>query len=110
MSKKLGAFSAGGERPNVFLGEELSKRRDHSEHTAQTIDSEIMATLSEAYSRARSTLEERRDRLDALADALLDKEQLSAEEVGEILNGHKEDKDEGSGKKSTSEKDKQSSG
>lgn len=85
MSRKLGAFSANGDQRNVFLGEQLSKRKDHSEHTARQIDEEIMETLSNAYSRAKQTLEERREALEALARTLIDEEEVSAETVQEIL-------------------------
>ncbi|MFW5683808.1 MAG: ATP-dependent zinc metalloprotease FtsH [Spirochaetota bacterium] len=95
MSKRLGAFSAAGERKNVFLGEELSQRRDYSEETAREIDTEIMQTLEEAYDRARKTLEEHRDELDRLAERLLEDEEVSAEEVGTIL-GINEEKQEAS--------------
>jgi cell division protease FtsH len=87
MSKKLGAFSAAGERQNVFLGEELSQRKDYSEQTAREIDSEIMNTLENAYSRAKETLEEHRDQLDKLAERLVEEEEVAAEEVRRILNG-----------------------
>ena len=90
MSKKLGAFSAAGERQNVFLGEELSQRRDYSEETAREIDSAVMETLQEAYDRARETLTEHREQLDELAHRLMDVEEVSAEEVGRILGLNEE--------------------
>ncbi len=85
MSKTLGPFSAAGERQNVFLGEELSQQKNYSEETAREIDKEIIENLEDAYKRAKDTLEEHRDELNALAERLLDKEEVSAEEVGEIL-------------------------
>ena len=85
MSKRLGAFSANGERQNVFLGEELSQRRDYSEETAREIDSEIMSTLQDAYERALETLQEHRDDLNRLADALLEDEEISGDRVQEIV-------------------------
>ena len=85
MSRKLGAFAAGGDQRNVFLGEQLSSQKDYSESTAREIDEEIMSTLAEAYQRARESLEERREALDSLAQQLLEEEELSAERVHEIL-------------------------
>jgi cell division protease FtsH len=85
MSRKLGAFSVAGERQNVFLGEELSQRKDYSEQTAREVDSEIMDTLETAYDRAKKTLEEHRDQLDQLAERLLDEEEVPAEMVQQIL-------------------------
>ncbi|MFW5743412.1 MAG: cell division protein FtsH, partial [Spirochaetota bacterium] len=85
MSRRLGAFSIAGERQNVFLGEELSRRQDYSEQTAREVDSEIMDTLQRAYDRAKKTLEEHRDQLDRLAERLLDEEEVASEVVQEIL-------------------------
>lgn len=90
MSRKLGAFYSGGDGQNVFLGEELSRRRDHAEETARRIDAEVMSTLDEAYTRTTETLTEHRDGLDRLAERLIDEEELSAEEVRTAI-GVKED-------------------
>jgi cell division protease FtsH len=91
MSKRLGAFSAGGDRQDVFLGEEISKRRDYSDETARDIDIEIKETLRTAYDRAKDLLEERRKELDDLAAKLIEEEELSAEDVGAILNLDREE-------------------
>ncbi len=85
MSEKLGPLASAGEQRNVFLGEELSRGREFSEHTAEIIDSEIQRILNEAYDRAKSTLEENREGLEKLAAALQEREQLSGEEVLDLL-------------------------
>ena len=85
MSDKLGPLASAGEQRNVFLGEELSRGREFSEHTAQTIDDEIQRFLNDAYNRARSTLDTNREGLEKLASTLMEKEQLNAAEVLEIL-------------------------
>jgi cell division protease FtsH len=85
MSEKLGTLASAGEQRNVFLGEELSRGREFSEHTAQTIDAEIQRFLNDAYDRAKSTLNTNREGLEKLAQTLQEREQLSAEEVLEIL-------------------------
>jgi cell division protease FtsH len=85
MSKKLGAFSANGDQRNVFLGEQLSKQKDHSENTARDIDQEIMEILGQAHQRAKQSLEEHREELDTLAHKLLDEEEVDADAVLEIL-------------------------
>ncbi len=87
MSKKLGAFAAGGAQRNVFLGEQLSQQKDYSEQTAREIDEEVMRTLQEAYETACSILEERKEGLEALANKLLEEEEVSAEVVEEAING-----------------------
>ena len=91
MSRKIGAFYSGGEQKNVFLGEELSRGRDHSETTAREIDAEVMETLRTAYERAKETLEEHRDGLQRLADELLEEEELTAEEVRALIRGKESD-------------------
>jgi cell division protease FtsH len=85
MSEKLGPLASAGEQRNVFLGEELSRGREFSEHTAQIIDDEIQRFLNEAYERAKSTLDKNRDGLEKLANTLIEREQLAADEVLEIL-------------------------
>ena len=86
MSKRIGpaAFKVSEEHP--FLGKEISAgSRDFSEHTAQIIDEEVLLILREADSRAEETLMEHRNKLDALAEALLLKEELSEAEIEAIL-------------------------
>ncbi|MFO7782187.1 MAG: cell division protein FtsH, partial [Spirochaetia bacterium] len=85
MSDKLGPLASAGEQRNVFLGEELSRGREFSEHTAQVIDHEIQHFLNDAYDRAKSTLETNREGLEKLANKLIESEQLNAEEVLELL-------------------------
>ena len=86
MSKRIGpaAFKVSEEHP--FLGKEISAgSRDFSEHTAQIIDEEVLLILREADSRAEETLMEHRNKLDALAEALLLKEELTESEIEAIL-------------------------
>ena len=87
MSERLGTFSSGGQRKNVFLGEEMSHAREYSEGTAHEIDGEIKALLAASYQRAKELLTTHRDKLEALTEALLEKEQLDAAEIGVIMNG-----------------------
>jgi cell division protease FtsH len=98
---KLGPLASSGEQRNVFLGEELSRGREFSEHTAQEIDAEIKRILNEAYDRAVKTLKDHRTELDRLATRLLEKEDLEADEVMELLglspNGQKGSNQKGSG-------------
>lgn len=85
MCPRLGQMSLGNGEDNVFLGESLARGRDYSEETAREIDEEIRKLLDEAYDRAQTTLEERREALDRLTEELLEHEELSGEEVGKIL-------------------------
>lgn len=85
MSERLGHIALGGAKEQVFLGEELTQRREYSESTASEVDEEITTILDEAYNRARSTLQKNREGLDHLADELIDKEEIPGERVMEIL-------------------------
>ena len=69
----------------VFLGREISEQRDYSESIAEQIDQEVRSLVQEAHERARQILSEYRDRLDAVAERLLEAETVSREEFEEIF-------------------------
>jgi len=98
MSKNLGPVSF-RQHEAVFLGRDLVQQREHSEETSREIDREIREILEEAEKMAKEIIMKNRDKLDLLANALLEKETLTSEEIDEILkikkgeeNGHKEDR------------------
>ena len=90
MSEKIGpvAFRRGEE--HIFLGREMTQQRDFSENTAQIIDDEICSLLKGVEREVADLLQKNRDRLEALAQTLLQKETLEAGEIQSILNQHKE--------------------
>ncbi|MCG6957979.1 MAG: ATP-dependent zinc metalloprotease FtsH [Gemmatimonadetes bacterium] len=81
MSPALGPFAASGRPAQVFLGEEIARRPEHSEATAQKVDQEIRRILDEASDMAVRTLESHRGALDAVARLLLEKEEITGAEV-----------------------------
>jgi cell division protease FtsH len=85
MSDRVGPvfFRDGEEHP--FLGREMTESRDHSEHTAQLIDEEVSRILREADERAYQLLEEHRDDLDRLTEALIEREVLSVSEIEALI-------------------------
>ncbi len=85
MSDKLGPVTFGKVEEEIFLGRELGVKRSYSEKYAQLIDSEIQRFVQEAEQRARNILEEHREDLDRLIQALLERETLTGEEIDEIL-------------------------
>ncbi len=87
MSDKLGPLVYGRKEELVFLGREINEQRDYSEAVAQTIDSEIKAIIMRAYDRAKDLLIEHRDDLDRIAEQLLERETLSADEFVKVFNG-----------------------
>jgi cell division protease FtsH len=87
MSEKIGLMAVGEGEHEVFLGRELSQRRDVSEHTSQLVDQEVKRFLDAAHDKARALLEQNKDLLERIAQALLDRETLDREEIGLIAAG-----------------------
>ncbi len=85
MSERIGPvfFRASEEHP--FLGREMSELRDHSEHTAQVIDEEVARILRESDGRAFRILEEHRDDLERVTEALIEREVLTEGEIEELV-------------------------
>jgi cell division protease FtsH len=61
------------------------QRKDYSEFTAQEIDSEVKRIINEAYARSKSLIEQHRDKLEIIANALLEYETLDGEQVNAIV-------------------------
>ncbi|NWG17682.1 MAG: ATP-dependent metallopeptidase FtsH/Yme1/Tma family protein [Chloroflexi bacterium] len=87
MSETLGPRTFGGGQGAVFLGREIGEQRDYSEQAAEQIDGEVRRIVQMAYDRAYSTLTENRDKLDALAAILLERETLDRETFEAVMNG-----------------------
>ncbi len=85
MSEKLGPVTFGKVEEEVFLGRELGVKRSYSEEIARLIDQEIRNFVLQAEKRAEEILRQHEDKLHALAQALLEHETLSGDEVDEIL-------------------------
>jgi cell division protease FtsH len=86
MSEKIGPVAYHSSEEHPFLGREMShEQREFSERTAALIDEEVMHILHAAGERARSMLEEHRDKLDMLTHALEEREMISHEEIEEML-------------------------
>jgi cell division protease FtsH len=85
MNDKLGPMVYGQKEELIFLGREISEQRDYSEEVAEQIDNEVRKLVSESYEKARSILNEHRDKLDAVAARLLEVETISREEFEKIF-------------------------
>ncbi|MBX6315606.1 MAG: ATP-dependent zinc metalloprotease FtsH [Isosphaeraceae bacterium] len=85
MSERIGPVSFRGTDEHPFLGREIAEPRDHSEHTAQIIDEEVGRILREADERAFHLLEEHRDDLERLTEALIEREVLTVAEIEELI-------------------------
>jgi cell division protease FtsH len=85
MSDRIGPM-AWGSQGAVFLGEDLMHTRDYSDETARVIDEEVERILRDEEDRCRKVLTEYRPGLDAVARALLERETLSGDEVGDTVD------------------------
>ncbi|MEB3355703.1 MAG: ATP-dependent zinc metalloprotease FtsH3 [Synechococcales bacterium] len=88
MSDRLGPVALGRQQGNMFLGRDIASERDFSEETAATIDDEVRNLVEQAYRRAKMVLLENRHVLDQLAQLLVEKETVDAEELQELLNNN----------------------
>jgi cell division protease FtsH len=87
MSDRLGPVAYRTNEEHIFLGKELNEPRDFSEGTALLIDEEVRRMLQDADERALQHLVTNREKLDRLVEALLQREELSSEEVEQIIQG-----------------------
>jgi len=87
MSKELGPRAFRKNSDSVFLGKTLAEgEHNYSEATAQKIDEEISALITDAQNKAEEVLATHKDVVKRVADALTEKESLSGEEVKKIVN------------------------
>jgi cell division protease FtsH len=87
MSDKMGPLTFGKKEEEIFLGREIAKHRDYSEHTAVEIDDEVKRLIFENYERAKAIIKNNMKALKAIAEALLEREVLDAPEIDKILQG-----------------------
>ncbi len=85
MSEALGAIVYGQKEEMIFLGREISEQRDYSESVAEQIDAEVRRIINDAHEQAKDILVKYRDKLDAVAEKLLEVETLSREEFEAIF-------------------------
>ena len=85
MSKKLGMVLYGEGDEYVFLGKDLAQGKTYSEQTAQEIDTEVRRLVDEGYQRASKLIIDNRDKLELIANALLEYETLDGQQVQDIV-------------------------
>ena len=85
MSDKLGMVQYGDTNEYVFLGREMTRSKDYSEHTAQEIDNEVKQIIDNAYKVATDIIITNRDKLELIANCLLEFETLEGSQVEEII-------------------------
>jgi len=87
MSDALGPLQYAEADEEVFLGYSVNRQKNMSNETAQAIDKEIRRIVEQGYDRAKHLLEEHRGELETLAQALLEYETLSGDEIKTLLSG-----------------------
>ncbi len=85
MSDKLGPLAYGKKNEQIFLGREISQSRDYSDSIAMAIDEEVKELVTSAYDRAAKLLTENREKLDLLANTLLEYETLGRADLNTLL-------------------------
>jgi cell division protease FtsH len=85
MSEKLGPLTFGDRDELVFLGREIAEQRNYSDEIAEEIDSEVRRIVDEAYLRARAVLITYRQKLDSLAQRLIEIETLERQEFEALI-------------------------
>jgi len=87
MSDALGPMVYGENEGEVFLGRSVTTHKNMSEATMEKVDAEIRRIIDEQYALARRLLEENRDKVEAMAAALLDIETIDSDQINDIMAG-----------------------
>jgi len=87
MSDHLGPMIYGENEGEVFLGRSITTHKNVSEATMQQVDAEIRRIIDSQYALARKLIEDNRDKVEAMAKALMEWETIDADQVGDIMEG-----------------------
>jgi cell division protease FtsH len=87
MSEALGPMVYGENETELFLGRSVTSHKNISEATMQKVDAEIRRIIDQQYALARHLIEENRDKMEAMAKALLEWETIDAEQIDDIMTG-----------------------
>jgi cell division protease FtsH len=84
---RLGPLTYGKKEEQIFLGREIAQHRDFSDDTAKQIDSEVRGFVDAGYNSAYELLQENTEPMHRIAQALLDRETLDANELKLLIEG-----------------------
>ena len=87
MSDRIGTITLGSDNDEVFIGRDWGHEKSYSEETAGVIDEEVKRIIDNAYTEAKEILTAHRDKLDKVAEVLVEKEKITGEEFDEIFQG-----------------------
>lgn len=85
MSEELGPMTLGRKQEQVFLGRDIARDRDYGEEVASAIDKEARKIIDDSYNRAKEILEKHIDTLHLVANTLIEKESIEAEEFAQLM-------------------------
>jgi cell division protease FtsH len=88
LSNKLGPLTYSEDENEVFLGHSVTQHKNVSDETAHIIDEEIRSFIDRNYERAQNILEEKKDRLHLMAEALMKYETIDKDQINDIMNGN----------------------
>ncbi len=83
----LGPLTFGERDDLIFLGRDLAVNKNYSERTSERIDDEVKKIVVRNYGRTQGLIENNKDKLVKIAEALLEKEVLTSEEINKIVDG-----------------------
>jgi cell division protease FtsH len=87
MSDALGTMVYAENEGEVFLGRSVTRTTNISEETMRHVDAEVRRILDEQYAVARKLIEENKDKMHAMANALLEWETIDADQIDDIMKG-----------------------
>lgn len=95
MSETLGPINYGGDNQEVFIGRDYGHIKNYSEETAGRIDEEVSRLINDAYKRTEDILKEHMDKLELVANTLMEREKLDKDEFRDLIEkGYIEEKKE----------------
>jgi len=89
MSKEMGTMVYGEEEGEIFLGRSVTTHKNVSEATMQKVDLEVKKIIDDQYQLAKKLLDQNRDKVEMMAQSLLEWETLDADQVNDIMKGEK---------------------
>src|SRR5262245_9462243 len=87
MSDLLGPMVYAENEGEVFLGRSITTHKNVSEETMRKVDAEIRKIIDQQYAVARKLIEDNRDKVEAMAKALLEMETIDSDQIGDIMDG-----------------------
>jgi cell division protease FtsH len=87
MSDLMGPMVYGDNENEIFLGRSITRTVNMSEETMRNVDAEIRGIIDQQYALARKLIEDNRDKVEAMAKALLEFETIDSDQIGDIMSG-----------------------